>query len=101
MCLAIPALLVEKRDNDQAVVDLGGIRKPVSIALVPEANVGDYVIVHVGHAIGVLDPEEAQKTLAMFAELQARTDAAQAATQAGEPASPADGAARAMGSVEA
>jgi len=73
MCLAIPALLVEKRPNDQALVDLGGIRKPVSIALVPEANVGDYVIVHVGHAIGVLDPEEAQKTLALFAEMQSRT----------------------------
>lgn len=73
MCLAIPALLVEKREHDQAVVDLGGIRKPVSIALVPEANVGDYVIVHVGHAIGVLDPEEAQKTLVMFAEMQSRT----------------------------
>ena len=39
MCLAIPALLVEKRDHDQALVDLGGIRKPISIALVPEANV--------------------------------------------------------------
>lgn len=73
MCLAIPALLVEKRDHDQALVELGGIRKPISIALVPEANVGDYVIVHVGHAIGVLDPEEAQKTLAMFAEMQAQT----------------------------
>mgnify|MGYP002775286355 CR=1 FL=1 len=73
MCLAIPALLVEKRDHDQALVDLGGIRKPISIALVPEANVGDYVIVHVGHAIGVLDPEEAKKTLAMFAEMQSQT----------------------------
>ena len=73
MCLAIPALLVEKRPHDQALVELGGIRKPVSIALVPEANVGDYVIVHVGHAIGVLDPEEAQKTLALFAEMQSRT----------------------------
>ena len=38
MCLAIPARLVEKRDHDQAVVDLGGIRKPISIALVPEAE---------------------------------------------------------------
>ncbi len=73
MCLAIPALLVEKRPHDQALVELGGIRKPVSIALVPEANVGDYVIVHVGHAIGLLDPEEAQKTLALFAEMQSRT----------------------------
>lgn len=73
MCLAIPARLVEKRDHDQALVDLGGIRKPISIALVPEAQVGDYVIVHVGHAIGVLDPEEARKTLAMFAEMQSRS----------------------------
>ena len=71
MCLAIPARLIEKRDHDQALVDLGGIRKPVSIALVPEVQVGDYVIVHVGHAIGILDPEEAQKTLALFAQLQA------------------------------
>ncbi len=62
---------MEKRPHDQALVELGGIRKPISIALVPEANVGDYVIVHVGHAIGVLDPDEAQKTLAMFAEMQA------------------------------
>ena len=73
MCLALPPLLVEKRPHDHALVDLGGIRKPVSIALVPEANVGDYVIVHVGHAIGVLDPDEAQRTLAMFAEMQSRT----------------------------
>ena len=73
MCLAIPALLVEKRENDQALVDLGGIRKCVSIALVPEAEIGDYVIVHVGHAIGLLDPEEAQKTLELFAQLQTAT----------------------------
>lgn len=75
MCLAIPALLVEKRAHDQALVELGGIRKPVSIALVPEAEVGDYVIVHVGHAIGLLDPEEAQKTLALFAEIETFNDA--------------------------
>lgn len=86
MCLAIPALLVEKRDHDQALVDLGGIRKPVSISLVPEANVGDYVIVHVGHAIGVLDPEEAQKTLALFAEMQSRTaEGADMGPSAGPP----------------
>jgi hydrogenase expression/formation protein HypC len=75
MCLAIPARLVEKRDHHQAVVDLGGIRKSISIALVPEAEVGDYVIVHVGHAIGLIDPEEAEKTLALFAEMQAMTGA--------------------------
>ena len=71
MCLAIPARLIELVDADQAVVDLGGIRKLVSIALVPTAQVGDYVIVHVGHAIGQIDPDEAQRTLAMFGELAA------------------------------
>jgi hydrogenase expression/formation protein HypC len=85
MCLAIPARLIEKRDHDQALVDLGGIRKPVSIALVPEVQVGDYVIVHVGHAIGILDPEEAQKTLALFAQLQAETGPASGEGESGEP----------------
>ena len=70
MCLALPARLVERLVDDQAVVDLGGIRKTISIALVPEARVGDYVIVHVGHALGVLDEAEAQATLALFAELE-------------------------------
>jgi hydrogenase expression/formation protein HypC len=74
MCLALPARLVERLAEDQAIVDLGGIRKTISVALVPEARVGDYVIVHVGHALGVLDEAEAQATLALFAELQ-RSDA--------------------------
>jgi hydrogenase expression/formation protein HypC len=69
MCLAIPARLIELCGADQAIVDLGGIRKQISIALVPDAVVGDYVIVHVGHAIGQIDPEEAQRTLALFGEL--------------------------------
>ena len=69
MCLAIPALVTECLDNDEAVIDLGGVRKQVSLALVPEAVVGDYVIVHVGYAISKLDPEEAQRTLALFAQL--------------------------------
>ena len=71
MCLAIPALVVELLPNDQAVVNLGGIRKEVSVALVEGVQLGDYVIVHVGHAIGTIDPEEAQRTLALFAELAA------------------------------
>lgn len=73
MCLAIPARVVERRAGDQAVVDLGGIRKTISVALVPDAAIDDYVIVHVGHAIGLVDPDEAQKTLALFAEMQAST----------------------------
>lgn len=70
MCLAIPARVVElSSDGDNAVVDLGGVRKEVSIALVPEARVGDYVIVHVGHAIGMLDIAEAERTLALLGEM--------------------------------
>ena len=69
MCLAIPARLIELLGDEQGIVDLGGIRKQVSTALVPDAVVGDYVIVHVGHAIGQIDPDEAQRTLAMFGEL--------------------------------
>ena len=76
MCLAIPARLVERRGDDSGVVDLDGVRKTVSLALTPEAQVGDYVIVHVGHAIGVLDADDAERTLAMFAELKAMPAAA-------------------------
>lgn len=71
MCLALPALVVALKDPDEAVVDLGGVRKAVNVALVPEARVGDYVIVHVGHAIGLVDPDEAAATLALFAQMQA------------------------------
>ncbi len=69
MCLAIPAQVVELRDGDNAVVDLAGVRKEVSLALVEQVAVGDYVIVHVGYALNKLDPEEAARTLALFAEL--------------------------------
>ncbi len=68
MCLAIPARVVEINDNDQAIVDLGGVRKDVSLALVEDVAVGDYVIIHVGYALTRLDPEEAEKTLALMAE---------------------------------
>ena len=71
MCLALPARLVQLKGDDLAIVDLGGVRKEVCVALVPQAREGDYVIVHVGHAIGMIDPEEAERTLAMFGELAA------------------------------
>jgi hydrogenase expression/formation protein HypC len=69
MCLAIPARIAEILEGDQAVVDLGGVRKDVSLALVDDVAVGDYVIVHVGYALQKLDAEEAAKTLALFAEM--------------------------------
>jgi hydrogenase expression/formation protein HypC len=69
MCLAIPARVAEILDGDQAVVDLGGVRKDVSLALVDDVAVGDYVIVHVGYALNKLDPDEAERTLALFAQM--------------------------------
>jgi hydrogenase expression/formation protein HypC len=78
MCLAIPVKVVELRDGDQAMVDVGGVRKEISLALVDGIVVGDYVILHVGYAIQKLDPEEAEKTLALFAELGENLGAAPA-----------------------
>lgn len=78
MCLAIPARVVELLPGLRALVDLSGVRKDVSIDLVDDAQVGDYVIIHVGYAIGKIDPDEAQRTLELFAEL-AQSQAGQAA----------------------
>lgn len=69
MCLALPAKVVELLPADQAIIDLGGVRKEISMALVEDVAVGDYVIVHVGYALNKLDPEEAERTLALFAEM--------------------------------
>jgi len=69
MCLAIPAQIVELREGDSALVDLAGVRKEISLALVDNVAIGDYVIVHVGYALNKLDPDEAAKTLALFAEI--------------------------------
>ena len=68
MCLAIPARLVERLAGDQGIVDLGGVRKEISLALVDGVAIGDYVIVHVGYALARLDPDEAQRTLELFAQ---------------------------------
>lgn len=72
MCLALPALVVEVMGDELAVVEIGGVRKTINKLLVPEAMPGDYVIVHVGHAIGKVDPVEAQRTLELFAEIEER-----------------------------
>jgi hydrogenase expression/formation protein HypC len=70
MCLAIPTL-IKSIDGAQAEVEIGGVSRTISVALTPEAQVGDYVIVHTGFAISVLDQEEAQETLKLFDELAA------------------------------
>jgi hydrogenase expression/formation protein HypC len=79
MCLAIPARVVELSGDDTAVVDLGGVKKEVSLALVEDVALGDYLIIHVGFALNKLDPDEAEKTLALFAEMGAAVAAQDAA----------------------
>lgn len=69
MCLAVPARVVELKDDDHAIVDLAGVRKTISVALLDDVAEGDYVIVHVGFALNKLDPDEAAKTLQLFAEI--------------------------------
>jgi hydrogenase expression/formation protein HypC len=68
MCLALPVRVVDKPRPDAAIVDLGGIRKEISLELVDGVEVGDYVILHVGYALSRLDADEAEKTLALFRE---------------------------------
>ena len=70
MCLAIPTL-IKSIDGTSAEVEIGGVSRTISVALTPEAQVGDYVIVHTGFAISVLDQEEAQETLKLFDEIAA------------------------------
>ena len=67
MCLAIPVRVTELRGDKTAIVDLDGIRKEISLELVDGVREGDYVILHVGYALTRLDPEEADRTLALFA----------------------------------
>jgi len=67
MCLAIPARVVALPEPDTAVVEVDGVRKRISLALVDGVRVDDYVIVHVGYALTRLDPDEAARTLALFA----------------------------------
>ncbi len=68
MCLAVPVRVVELKDGDAAIVDLGGIRKEISLALVEDIAVGDYVVLHVGYALARLDAAEAERTLSLFRE---------------------------------
>jgi hydrogenase expression/formation protein HypC len=69
MCLAIP-VRVHAIEGTTAKVELGGVMRDISLMLTPEAREGDYVLVHTGFAISVLNEEEAQETLALFAELE-------------------------------
>jgi hydrogenase expression/formation protein HypC len=68
MCLAIPAL-IKSIEGKEAEVEIGGISRRASLLLTPEAKVGDYVLLHTGYAINILDQEEALETLKLFEEI--------------------------------
>ena len=68
MCLAIPALIKSIEDKE-AEAEIGGITRRISLWLTPEAKVGDYVLVHTGYAINILDEEEAEETLKLLREI--------------------------------
>ena len=68
MCLAIPAL-IKTINGQQAEVDIEGVTRDVSLQLTPDARVGDYVLMHTGYAISIIDPAEAEETLKLLKEL--------------------------------
>jgi hydrogenase expression/formation protein HypC len=74
MCLAIPGKLIDVDESGEWLrkgkVDFGGVVKEVSLALVPEAVVGDYVLVHVGMALGTIAEDEAQRVFAYLRQLE-------------------------------
>lgn len=68
MCLAVPALVTELLPDNMAKISLDGVSMTISVALVKNVTVGDYVIVHVGYALSKVDPDEAQRTLDLLDE---------------------------------
>ncbi|MEE9366092.1 MAG: HypC/HybG/HupF family hydrogenase formation chaperone [Dehalococcoidales bacterium] len=68
MCLAIP-VRIKSINGTEAEVEIGGITRKSSLILIPKAKVGDYVLLHAGYAINILDQAEAEETLAIFAEM--------------------------------
>ena len=69
MCLAVPGKIVEVQDM-LATVDINGVMRKISLMLLPEAKVGEFVLIHAGFAIQTIDEEEVRKTLELFKELE-------------------------------
>ncbi len=69
MCLAIPAKVVEKLENNMARADIMGVQRTVSLDMVPDAQIGDFVLVHAGFALQVVSEEDAQETLELLMQI--------------------------------
>ncbi|GBE58430.1 hydrogenase isoenzymes formation protein HypC [bacterium BMS3Abin01] len=68
MCLAVPAKITEM-ENQIATVQVGGLSRQASTVLLPDAAVGDYVLIHAGFAISLIDEEQALETIRLFDEM--------------------------------
>ena len=68
MCLAVPVQVIA-REGDEAEIEIGGVKRRVSTMLTPEVQVGDYVLLHTGYAISIIDEVEAKETLKIFEEI--------------------------------
>lgn len=74
MCLAVPAEVLELKEDELALIEIGGVRKDVSVMLVDDVRIGDYVLVHAGFAIEKIDEREARKTLELLEEFSRLQD---------------------------
>ena len=84
MCLAVPAVLMQIQ-GDKAEADTGGVKRFISLALTPEARVGDYVMIHAGFAISVIEQEEAVETVKLLKDLEAFTNSIGRTRKGGSP----------------
>ncbi len=84
MCLAVPGKVVKRDDGFKATVDMMGIERPVSLRLVPTAQVGDYVLVHAGFGIQIVNEQEAQETLELVNAMSELVEEDQLATNPAE-----------------
>jgi hydrogenase expression/formation protein HypC len=80
MCVAIPARVCELLPGERAVIEMAGVSQEISLALVEDVKVGDYVIVHVGFALSRLDAAEAEETLKLLGEIVTQLEAERART---------------------
>lgn len=89
MCLAVPGKIDQIGENRRATVDMLGVKRQASLRLVPDAKVGDYVLVHAGFGIQVIDPEEARETIEIIKQMPGIMDEDVPAGGFGSAADPA------------
>jgi len=73
MCLAVPGKIIDKQDM-LATVDISGVQRKISLMLLPEAKLGEFVLIHAGFAVQTIDEEEVKKTMELFKELEQYAD---------------------------